>query len=265
MAKTRSIPQFALEALSAESPDELKELLKKYEQFHPELNPTQYSAKINHVAMLRFLAETGRLNHELSFGNTHLLWVIANSSLDSASFLIEQAPEAINMADQYETKYQHRHSPLSLSVGKGWMHVDSDGLCLIPHSEVIKKLVEKVADINYQNEDGYSALHLACLHRDLEAILLLIQNGASLDIQTTKGFTPLELLFLAPNETKDILDEQVKIFTLDPTFFIPANFQRFANSLKTFLPDLDLDRLMDCHRAHCVASFGGLTISARRK
>lgn len=48
-------------------------------------------------------------------------------------------------------------------------------------------------DINVCNAEGFTALHIACLHGKTEVVRILIQNGANLNISTKKGLTPLHL------------------------------------------------------------------------
>jgi ankyrin repeat protein len=60
-----------------------------------------------------------------------------------------------------------------------------------PNLNVMQKLIDRGADVNAQDEFGFTPLH-AC--RDLNAAKLLVKNGARLDIVTKKGLTPLDLV-----------------------------------------------------------------------
>ena len=65
------------------------------------------------------------------------------------------------------------------------------------HSDVVKVLVEKGANINAQDEDGQTALHLANGREPIEeyfylkVITCLIENGANVNVQDKNGNTPL--------------------------------------------------------------------------
>lgn len=244
MTTTRKIPEIVEQALSIKDFGELQTFINA----NPNIQPiTQFAAKVNAVNILELLHQSGQLTHELSVGNTHLLWAIANTSLDSALFLIEHVPEVIDTPSSWMSSYELKHSPLTLSVAKGWSHVDTEGVCQIPQSEVVKKLIEKGADINYQNADGYSALHLACLQRNLNAIVFLIENGASLTCQTYGGeYHPFDLLFFSQQAVHNVLNEQAWVYTFNSTYFAPENFHFFAETLKKVLPDLDKNKLIDC-------------------
>jgi ankyrin repeat protein len=57
--------------------------------------------------------------------------------------------------------------------------------------ESFKKIFTKDIDLNYQDEDGYSALHIAIANSALEIAEYLIQNKHPLDLQDNKGQTAL--------------------------------------------------------------------------
>ena len=60
--------------------------------------------------------------------------------------------------------------------------------------EFVKKLIEtEQVNINKLNGTGYSALHLAAIVNNPEIIKLLLENGASININDLSGFTPLEV------------------------------------------------------------------------
>lgn len=47
------------------------------------------------------------------------------------------------------------------------------------------------SDINASNKRGNTALHIACIHGQLDSIKLLIQNGANVNHQSKHGYTAL--------------------------------------------------------------------------
>jgi len=46
-------------------------------------------------------------------------------------------------------------------------------------------------DINTKNQFGHTALHMACMKDDIERVKILLEAGASLNVQDDKGNTPL--------------------------------------------------------------------------
>jgi ankyrin repeat protein len=56
---------------------------------------------------------------------------------------------------------------------------------------ITKMLLEKGAEINTQNKAGQTALYYAIMRQNIEAIELLISNGASINIRDNRGWSPL--------------------------------------------------------------------------
>ena len=57
--------------------------------------------------------------------------------------------------------------------------------------EVAKLLLEKGADINFQNTIGDTALHCACVWGHLDVVKLLLEKGADIEIKNVNGETTL--------------------------------------------------------------------------
>lgn len=55
------------------------------------------------------------------------------------------------------------------------------------------------ADIHARTTDGWQALHCACKWDSVEAVSLLLQNGADVNAQTKGHITPLHLAAQASN------------------------------------------------------------------
>lgn len=135
-------------------------------------------------------------------GNTLLLTAIANGSFDFA----------LRLLDNHDTAHIHTASidfskctPLTLCFSKGFNHLDSNGKSSITAGQIAKKLVEKGANIHGTDKHNRTALHYACLHRDLEAIQILISQGASWNSPDINGQTPLDFLFYDFTTASDIL------------------------------------------------------------
>ena len=56
--------------------------------------------------------------------------------------------------------------------------------------DIVRILLEHKANVNLQDEDGYSALHYACICQHTEIAKLLITHGANMDLPDSEGATP---------------------------------------------------------------------------
>ena len=74
---------------------------------------------------------------------------------------------------------------------------DRAGATLLWHAvlcnrrKVVEWLVERGANINTQDENGFSALHIATQERNSEMVSYLLQNGANVNIQDKFGNNPI--------------------------------------------------------------------------
>ena len=57
--------------------------------------------------------------------------------------------------------------------------------------EVLEELVRQEADLNVQDEKGFSPLIIACYNNKYEAVEFLLDNGANIDHQDLGGNTAL--------------------------------------------------------------------------
>jgi ankyrin repeat protein len=58
---------------------------------------------------------------------------------------------------------------------------------------IVDVLLAAHADVNLQDKDGLSAIHLAAIHQRVALIQALVKHGARLDLRTVTGATPLAL------------------------------------------------------------------------
>ena len=61
------------------------------------------------------------------------------------------------------------------------------------YPELVGYIIEKNADVNKQNNDGDTALHLALKSRNFEIIKLIMSKKPALDIKNKEGIIPLDL------------------------------------------------------------------------
>ena len=59
------------------------------------------------------------------------------------------------------------------------------------NSSLCQFFVSKNADLNYQDEDGHTALHTAITNEMMESLKILVNAGADVRIKTKQGITPL--------------------------------------------------------------------------
>jgi hypothetical protein len=152
---------------------------------------------------------------------------IANSSNEAVIKLLDSYPDIASEVNLRSSSSHTNNTALILSLSKGWSHIDSSGESTIPHSVVIKKLIEKGANPNDQDADGRTPLHYACLHKDLRAIKFLIKNGALTNIKDINGQEPLNYIFYNYERALLILEKAATVFTIKKEYFTP-NFNKSA-------------------------------------
>jgi ankyrin repeat protein len=54
-------------------------------------------------------------------------------------------------------------------------------------------LIDAGADVNLQDENGWTALHIAASVNNQEIVEILVDAGANLDMETLDGYTALDL------------------------------------------------------------------------
>ena len=80
-----------------------------------------------------------------------------------------------------------RYSTTPLHYASRFGHRDRD------HFRVARLLIERGADPNTRGYAGFTALHEASKHRNIETARLLIQHGANVEVKSNFGMTPLDV------------------------------------------------------------------------
>lgn len=163
-----------------------------------------------------------------SWGNTALIWAIANAKNTAAIEIIRQSQgQGINIQDDWG----HENTALHLAIAKGYKTVSADGEPL-NHSnfEVVKALIQAGADVNLYNARNQTPLHLACLRRDLEMVKYLVENGAQLHAMNIFNETPLQQLTKTYRAAYLEIERAAKPFLLDSD-----DFNKNTESILEFL------------------------------
>jgi len=85
----------------------------------------------------------------------------------------------------------------------------------------VKKLVECGANVNIQDSNGNTPLHLAYLRRDQEMIKFLEDNGADKNCKNHNGKSPSDMSDKSYEEAFDLLNDQTgEKFILDKNKFV---------------------------------------------
>jgi ankyrin repeat protein len=115
-------------------------------------------------------------------------------SLEVVKKLIEYDPAYINARDMFE------YTPLLCA--SGGLHFKD--------SSTFRLLLERGADIDVQEEDGWTPLHVASRYGALEVMRLLLEHGVDIEAKDKTGKTPLQSAATS-DEGVDRLDEVVKL------------------------------------------------------
>lgn len=140
-------------------------------------------------------------------GNTAIHWAIANASTRCAWNLLKHGANYKMAFDLPCLKYRCQ-TPLQLAIAKGRRKDD--------WNELVSSLIAVTKDLDSQDVDGNTALHLACVRRDLPWIKALITNGASLSIKNKNGQTPKAIWSVSSERAWEILHGSSGTTTFDP-------------------------------------------------
>ncbi|MFH1643830.1 MAG: ankyrin repeat domain-containing protein [bacterium] len=111
---------------------------------------------------------------------THLLFLASFlKNLDIFEFLIKQ-PEVVKIENEFGAQ------PLAWFAKKGDL-------------DVLKLLIENGADVNHQDKNDYTALHMAIMDQHEKTALFLLKNGANPNLVDVKEQFPIHLSTLLGN------------------------------------------------------------------
>ncbi|MBP7710672.1 MAG: ankyrin repeat domain-containing protein [Rickettsiales bacterium] len=122
---------------------------------------------------------------DLHFGNTALIWAIANANNKFAYELLRFAEEEkIHLAIDHIS--EHGNTALHLAAAKGYDDKDSDGKDVgVSNRGLVQKLISAGADPNIFSNNGNTALDIAVARRDVEMIGAICQSPI-VDLETIR-------------------------------------------------------------------------------
>ena len=62
--------------------------------------------------------------------------------------------------------------------------------CIYDYYAIAERLIKMNASVNIQDDQGYSALHMAVLSKDIDIVMLLLNHGASANLSDVYGNNP---------------------------------------------------------------------------
>ena len=142
---------------------------------------TRYPAQ----AMVKFLLQYNNdINVKNNEGNTLLEQAIIYKKLSAALFLIEKGANVNSVAKQEQAPLRRA---IDINVGRRFTTP-------VNTVSLIKLLLEKKAQVNVQDDNGYTPLHQAVgASNSLEIVQLLLKYGADVNAKNNNGATPLYL------------------------------------------------------------------------
>ena len=79
-----------------------------------------------------------------------------------------------------------------------WSYLITDSTMLehFVKSDVIKSVIRNSTDLNAKDQYGLTLLHYAVLDENIDIMMVLLDNGANIDIENNDKETPLYLAFM---------------------------------------------------------------------
>lgn len=168
--------------------------------------PLHYAAQNGRLEIVKLLLENGAdVNAKNKYGEAILHFVIVEGNLEIAKLLLEHGAninyqgsyndtalhEAIKNRHRDITEYLINIEDINLNLqnkeGKTPLHL----AVLYGYSEIVRLLVEKKSSLDIQDKFGQTALHIAIQKNHLKSVKLLLENGANVNAKDDSCRPPL--------------------------------------------------------------------------
>ncbi|WP_353289054.1 ankyrin repeat domain-containing protein [Wolbachia endosymbiont (group A) of Pogonocherus hispidulus] len=227
-------------------------------------------------AVKYFVEKGGDISAQDEMGYTPLHLAAKQGNLDIIKYLVEKGADV----DVYQGGWGYS-TPLHLAAANGHLDtvkylmgkganpnaIDGDGKTPLQRanekgiSDIVEYLAERVQQVTevpqvterqlttekqqVMNEDGDTALHLAAVQDDLNAVKHLIEQGANVDVKNKYGGTPLHIASIRGNLeiAQFLLDHGADVNAQVVNGLTPLNWATLRNHLE--MVKLLLDRCAD--------------------
>lgn len=139
--------------------------------------PTQDVTEEERISEIQKAMKSNTDLNERQNGFTRLHWAANRGHVNAAKMLIA------NHAD-INAKGRYGETPLLMAISNRWAAVESQ--------EIVQLLIDKKADLNAMDDDGWTPLYAACVCGSLEIAKLLLNNNVPVNQVTTFNDTPLQ-------------------------------------------------------------------------
>ncbi|XP_071948239.1 transient receptor potential cation channel subfamily V member 5-like [Antedon mediterranea] len=146
--------------------------------------------------------------NDMYYGETCLHMAIANDNFKMVQFLVEHNADInarccghfFSTEDQLKTRYDtydHEHVQIALKTdydgAKYWGEYPLSFAASLGFTDIFRYLHAKGGDMNAQDSNGNTALHIAVIHNQLEILTIAFELGGNLAVQNRRGFSCLSL------------------------------------------------------------------------
>lgn len=178
------------------------------------------------------------INLQNKEGNTALHWLIANADTLVAYRLIKIHHHKIDFTLQ-DSLY-NQNTLLHLCVGKGWRYNPQPQVSKYTLGDIAHLILQSAPlVVDVQDADGNTALHLAVMRRDVEAVKAIIKVQKSLQTPNHRGLTPVDMLSAHPDyqATQSYCCERYSTEIRHPSAFITeSDWEEAKHQIESLLP-----------------------------
>ncbi len=167
-----SRPALPCETVRTEEPMGVSAAYEKHEREAMFADVWDAVVNIDHAKLLRLLREGASLEIRDSEGNTPLMLAAKIGRLSAVEMLLEYGAEV-------DARDKEGQTPLMLAARSSsfyWGHESATKIAAV--------LIGYGADVNAVKDNGRTALMFACDARNIELVLLLVENGADVTAET---------------------------------------------------------------------------------